>query len=83
MIIMAVAMASCSPGVDTHSIFEDPKVVALADAACRGESSVVTRLIREGVSPQSEGRKGVTPLEVAIACGNVFGVRALIGGGRW
>lgn len=81
MIVMALAMISYSPRADTHAIFKDPKVIELADAACRGDSSVIRRLIDEGVSPQSQGKKEITPLEVAITCVNAEGVRAMIAGG--
>ena len=76
-----IALTSCSPSIDTQDIFDDPRVVELADAACRGDALSVRRLLHGGAPLEAKGKKGVTPLVAAIACGNSDGVRALIEAG--
>lgn len=81
MLPIFILMASCSQNIETNVIFQDPKVTELADAACRGDSTGVKRLIDAGVSPRSQGRMGISPLEVAISCKSKIGIVELIAGG--
>lgn len=47
-------------------VFEDSKVIALAEAAAKGDTSEVDRLVASGVDVNTIGKEGVTPLLYAL-----------------
>src|SRR5688500_6446760 len=62
-------------------IFEDPDVAMLADASCTGNEAAVRSLVADGVSPNSAGKQGRTPLICALRYENLAGVKALLEAG--
>lgn len=68
-------------GKSAGDLFPDPKVAALARAACAGDERGVARQIAAGVDPNTVGEERAVPLVWAIACRNVRGVEALLKGG--
>jgi uncharacterized protein len=62
-------------------IFKDPGVAMLAEASCAGNEVAVRRLVADGISPNSAGERGVTPLIWALRCENLAGVKALLDAG--
>lgn len=59
-------------------VFTDPKVAALARAACHGHRGAVARAVRGGADPNGPGLGGVTPLYWAMVCRNKAGAEALL-----
>ncbi len=53
--------------VGPEDIFRDPKAVALAEAARRGDLAAMERLLKEGVDVNVRGKFGITPLFWAMA----------------
>jgi len=62
-------------------VFDDSKVAELAKASCEGDESAVQSLVNAGVSPNSAGKEGITPLIWALRCENLAGVKALLDAG--
>lgn len=56
----------------------EPRVLALARAAGRGDIREIKRLASLGVNPNSEGKSGITPLWWAAWADNYDGFRALL-----
>jgi ankyrin repeat protein len=61
--------------------FSHPQVAALAEAACSGNVNEVARLAQSGVSPNSKGLLGETPLIWSVWCDSPTGVEALLKAG--
>jgi len=68
-------------GVGPGEAFADRPASQLASAACRGDVETVRKLLDAGVSANSLGRNGTTPLFWAVACRSAPGVVALLEGG--
>lgn len=74
-------------GANAIELFGEPRVAALAEAACSGDVAGVSATVAGGVDPNSisvgldefDGR--VTPLLWAVDCGNARGVEALLRAG--
>lgn len=85
VLALSLLTGACSakPGLDdARAVFERPDLASLADAACRGDQPMITRLVVEqGVPVDGVGTRGVTPLAWAVGCSSVTGVRTLIEGG--
>lgn len=82
--IGGAALAGCGlmggPAVPTTT-FTDPDVVALVNAASRGDLAEVDRLRAGGVDIDVRGRFGMTPLIWVAAAGNDTGVVTLLAAG--
>jgi len=61
--------------------FDTPKEAELVQAACRGDSSAVKRLVVEGANPNATSPNVGTLLVKAIQCQNPTGLRALLEAG--
>ncbi len=61
--------------------YQDPKVVALVEAAWRGDADKVAKLAAEGADVNMVGKGGVIPLMWALKNKNVAGVEALLKAG--
>lgn len=61
--------------------YQDPKVVALVEAAWRGDMDKVANLAAEGADVNMVGKGGVTPLMWALKNKNAAGVEALLKAG--
>lgn len=84
ILLLAIAGATaCRTGaaVDAHKAFSDPAVAALAQAAAEGDAARVRALVAQGVDPNAQGDRGVTPLEFAMLAQSVDGMRALLAAG--
>lgn len=68
-------------GTRVEEVFADPRTRALADAAGRGDTAEVGRLVRAGADPNARGREGAVPLSWAMARRNYVGMRALLAAG--
>lgn len=68
-------------GKTASELFSDPKVAALATAACSGDEKAVARQIAAGVNPNTVGNERAVPLLWAIRCHNLRGVEALLDSG--
>lgn len=78
-----VGLAGCGlmgPAVPTTT-FTDQQVVALINAASRGERDEVDRLLAAGVDINARGKFGMTPLIWVAAAGNDTGVVTLLAAG--
>lgn len=64
-----------------EKIFADPNVVALAEAACRGDVDGIERALRAGADVNANGLENVPPLMWALSCENLEGMRALLKNG--
>jgi hypothetical protein len=61
--------------------YQDPKVVALVEAAWKGDAEKVAKLAAEGVDVNSIGKDGVTPLMWALKNKSFAGAEALLKAG--
>lgn len=61
--------------------FDDPNVIALVEAACKGDATEVRRLIDAGANVNFKGRDDARPLPWAMQCENVDGLNALLDAG--
>jgi hypothetical protein len=61
--------------------YQDPKVVALVEAAWRGDATKVAKLAAEGADVNSVGKDGATPLMWALNNKSFEGVEALLKAG--
>jgi ankyrin repeat protein len=62
--------------------FTDPAVAQLVDAAANGDARAVDQLAASGVSPNAEGKDGITPLLYVLSeTRNKLGLRALLRAG--
>lgn len=74
-------------GANAIELFGEPRVAALAEAACAGDVAGVSAAVADGVNPNSisvgldEYGGRVTPLLWAVDCGNSRGVEALLRAG--
>jgi hypothetical protein len=77
-------------GHTAGDLFIEPRIAALARAACTGGSEAVAKAVRSGADPNAFAqervrRRGtaiiVTPLLWAVDCGNLSGVDALLEAG--
>lgn len=74
-------------GVTAIELFGEPRVAALAEAACAGDVAAVNAAVADGVDPSSisvgfdELGGRVTPLLWAVNCENSRGVEALLRAG--
>ena len=58
--------------------FSDPRVAAMAVAACAGDSAAVAKAAKAGANPNGKGIDGDTPIFWAIDCASETGVAALL-----
>jgi len=71
-LLASVALAGTVAGreamsdTDASKVFADARVVAVVDAAARGDEERVRTLGREGADLNAQGERGVTPLEWAL-----------------
>ncbi|WP_374569983.1 ankyrin repeat domain-containing protein [Phenylobacterium sp.] len=77
----AASMERKINGRSASELFPDPKVAALAKAACSGDEKTVARQIAAGANPNAVGNERAVPLLWAIRCRNLRGVEALLDGG--
>src|SRR5262249_2889981 len=75
-------------GKTVHEVFSDPRVAALAEAACFGNADNVADEVSQGADPNATGLEGMTPLLWAVGCHNPDGVGGLLKAGgdpnrRW
>lgn len=59
-------------------VFDDSTVIALAEAAAKGDTSEVDRLVASGVDVNTTGKEGVTPLLYALWSDNFKGYVRLL-----
>jgi ankyrin repeat protein len=67
--------------VEAKELFDDPRVVALAEAGARGDAARVQSLVAEGTPVNAIGRLGATPLIWTMLARNKEGMRALLAAG--
>jgi uncharacterized protein len=72
--------AGGGPEVTAHEIFPDSTAAALAEAAAKGDTARVRRLIAEGADPNAQGRDGVTVSQWALLHQSPRGLSALLEG---
>lgn len=90
-VVAAVATGACllSVGVTevaarpeaAEQVFADSGVIALADAAARGDAAEIGRLVELGVDANAVGAEGLTPLHWALLNRSADGMRALLDAG--
>ena len=68
-------------GMTAQEIFSNSKAAALANAACKGDASEISRLVHSGADVNYRGKGGVSPLIWAMSCHNYQGMRALLKNG--
>ena len=64
-----------------NAVFSDPRVAALARAACAGDLHDILRQLRLGADANFIGKDGLTPLFWAQGCRNKVGMEALLKAG--
>lgn len=60
------------------AIFADKRVASLAQFACSGNVSAMSKLSSKSHEVNATGKDGLTPLIWAVRCGNAAGVRTLL-----
>lgn len=86
MALLGSQSAACSEGHKVGGkavgdVFSDPRVAALARAACEGDQAAIERELKGGVDSNGLGFDAVTPLFWALHCENLTGVEALLKAG--
>lgn len=85
LILVALALftgtSAMSRTVDPKRVFSEPRVVALCDAAQRGNVSDVQRLLAEGVNPKTRGDRDITPLTFALIARSAEPARLMLAAG--
>ena len=85
LITMAALWGACgtgeAPNVTARDIFPDSFAAALAEAAAKGDTDRVRRLIAAGANPNARGRDGVTVSQWALMNQSPKGFTALLEGG--
>lgn len=85
VLLASVQSAACGGHVfeerTGEQAFPDPKLAALATAACAGNVADIERTIEAGVSPNGLGLRDDTPLIWAVDCQNLAGTKALLNAG--
>lgn len=64
-----------------QDVFKEPRIAALARAACVGDEAAVARAIKDGTDANGKGFDDVTPLYWAVSCQNLRGIEALLRSG--
>lgn len=67
--------------MDPREAFEDPQIIALADAAARGERARVRELVAQGADVNARGDRGVNLLQWAMGSQSREGLEALLEAG--
>lgn len=65
-------------GKTAKDVFTDPKVLALVEAACKGDTTRVEQLVKQGANVNATGYREVTPLVWAMECHSKAGVKKLL-----
>jgi hypothetical protein len=68
-------------GRTAREAFSDPKLAALANAACTGDDMAIAQTLHDGADPNGRARLGDTPLFWAVDCANLTGIEALLKAG--
>ena len=80
--IPSIACGNGGPGsVGSSTVFPDPKIAELADAAVSGDRTRVLELVRSGADPSTRGAKGVNLLQWALLNRSGAGLEALLEAG--
>jgi uncharacterized protein len=66
------------PRLQAKRLFEDSRVVALAEAAERGDLQKIDALLAQGVDVNTKGKDGITPLAWAMIARNKAGFQRLL-----
>lgn len=64
--------------MDPREAFDDPQIIALADAAARGDRARVQELVAQGADVDARGDRGVNLLEWAMGSKSREGLEALL-----
>lgn len=67
--------------MDAREAFDDPQIIALADAAARGDRARVLELVAEGADVDARGDRGINLLEWAMGSESTEGLKALLEAG--
>lgn len=67
--------------MDAREAFDDPQIIALADAAARGDRERVRELVADGADANARGDRGVNLLEWAMGSKSTEGLEALLEAG--
>src|ERR1035437_4133552 len=83
LLMAAVVAATCGyTKMKANEYFSDRQVIALAEAADRGEVRGVAAAVAAGASPNAEGKECITPVLFVLASSrNKTGLRALLHSG--
>lgn len=65
-------------GKTAKDVFTDPQVLALVEAVCKGDTSRMEQLVKQGVNVNATGYREVTPLTWGMQCKNKMGVEKLL-----
>lgn len=68
-------------GMSAQEILSNSKATALANAACKGDASEISRLVHAGADVNYRGKGGISPLIWAMSCHNYQGMQALLKAG--
>ncbi|MGH9381913.1 MAG: ankyrin repeat domain-containing protein [Thermoanaerobaculia bacterium] len=64
--------------MDAREAFDDPQIIALAEAAARGDAARVRELVAQGAGINARGDRGVNLLEWAMGSKSTEGLKALL-----
>lgn len=67
--------------ISLQQAFDDPRTIALIEAACAGDEKRVHELIQTGADVNAEGNDDMRPLPWVMQCGNLVGLEALLEAG--
>lgn len=65
-------------GKTAKDVFTDPQVLALVEAACKGDTAHMEQSVKQGANVNATGYREVTPLVWAMECHSKAGVRKLL-----
>ena len=68
-------------GKRAEEVFQDPRSLSLAKAACDGRRKEIDALVAAGANPNAAGLEGMAPLLWALTCENSDGMEALLKAG--
>jgi len=68
-------------GKSSEDLFEDEQEATLADAAAKGKTEIINRLVKEGVNVNATGIKNLTPLMWSLCKRNIKGFKCLLENG--
>lgn len=81
---MTLSLMACAHdigGKNIDDVFSNTQTRQLAQAACRGDTNTIRKLVGSGADVNAPGLDGLSVLMWALSCNNVEGMKALLDAG--